>query len=57
MLVELILTLLALILILYIVNLLLGAINPGEPARTIVWVCVAILVLLYVFGRLRGVYA
>lgn len=53
---ELILTLIVLILVLYIVNLLLGAINPGEPARTIVWVCVAIVVVLYLFGRLGGVF-
>jgi hypothetical protein len=53
--IELILTLLALILVLYIVNLLLSALNPGEPARTIVWVCVAIVVVMYLFGRLGGV--
>ena len=48
--IELILTL-----VLYIVNMLLGAINPGEPARTIVWVCVAIIVVMYLYGRFVGV--
>jgi hypothetical protein len=55
--VELILTLVALILVLYIINLLLTKINPGRTAELIVWVCVAILVILYLLGRLNGVYA
>lgn len=50
--VELILTLLAIILVLYVVNMLLSAINPGEPARTIVWLVVAVLLILYLAQRL-----
>lgn len=51
---SLLLTLLVLCLVLWAAQRILAAFSIGDPARTIIWVVIVVLVVLWAVGRLGG---
>lgn len=49
------LTLLVILGIVVLAYLVLRIFKPGDTAEMIVWACVLLLVVMYLFGRWRGV--